>query len=135
MVVDNRGILPASYSISSVRHALRASAGVIDIVVPYVDGPTAHCHWSDDPLVRNTISPTAHWHCHWSENPLHWSEDSLPLVRKSVIGIAMPYGIGPKTIGVAIGPKTIGIGPKKRVIGLKTHCHWSEKVSLPMTLV
>ena len=43
----------------------------------------------------------------------------------------MPYGIGPKTIG--IGPKTIGIGPKKRVIGLKTH--WSEKVSLPMTLV
>ena len=31
MVVDNRGILPASYSISSVRHALRASAGVIDI--------------------------------------------------------------------------------------------------------
>ena len=113
MVVDNRGILPASYSISSVRHALRASAG---------DGPTAHCHchWSDDPLVRNTISPTAH--CHWSENPLHWSEDSLTLVRKSVI--AMPYGIG---------PKTIGIGPKKRVIGLKTH--WSKKVSLPMTLV
>ena len=125
MVVDNRGILPASYSISSVRHALRAWAGVIDIVVP--------CRWSDSPLplVRRPIGPTAHWH--WSENPLHWSEDSL--VRKSVIGIAMPYGIaigiGPKTIG--IGPKTIGIGPKKHVIGLKTH--WSEKVSLPMTLV
>ena len=54
----------------------------------------------------------------------------MTLVLKSVNGIAMPYGIGPKTIG--IGPKTIGIGPKKRVIGLKTH--WSEKVSLPMTL-
>ena len=55
---------------------------------------------------------------------MHWSEDSLTLVRKSVNGIAMPYGIGPKTIG--IGPKTIGIGPKKRVIGLKTH--WPESV-------
>ena len=100
---------------------------------PIAIGPTTH--WSEIPLVRWPIALALPlpWHCHWSENPLalHWSEDSLPLVRKSVNGIAMPYGIGPKTIG--IGPKTIGIGPKKRVIGLKTH--WSEKVSLPMTLV
>ena len=98
MVVDNRGILPASYSISSVRHALRASTGVIDIVVP--------CRWSDSPLplplVRRPIGPKYHWsdgplslvrkpialvrrligpkkcHCHaiwhWSENHWHWSE-------------------------------------------------------------
>ena len=84
---------------------------------PIAIGPTTH--WSEIPLVRWPIAL------------------ALPLVRKPIalvrrlIGPKMPYGIGPKTIG--IGPKTIGIGPKKRVIGLKTH--WSEKVSLPMTLV
>ena len=33
-------------------------------------GPTTHCHWPDDPLVRKPIAigPTTHWH--WSENPL-----------------------------------------------------------------
>ena len=97
MVVDNRGILPASYSISSV-FDMRASAGVIDIVVP--------CRWSDSPLVRRPIGIGP---------KTHWSEDSL--VRKSAIGI------GPKTI--ALVRKSVSLaqkpfGPKK--------CHWSENI-------
>ena len=122
MVVDNRGILPASYSISSVRHALRASAGVRDIVVP--------CRWSDSPLplplVRRPIGPKYHWSD--GDGPL-----PLALVRKPIALVRRLIAIGPKkchchAISYGIGPKTIGIGPKKCVIGLKTH--WSEKVSL-----
>ena len=106
MVVDNRGILPASYSISSVRHALRASAGVIDIVVP--------CRWSDSPLplVRRPIGPKYHY------------IGISPMAHCLGIGIAIALALVRKPIALVRSRRLIG--PKK----CQWHCHaiwhWSE---------